>query len=128
MPDTPTTTRAIKPFTYANHGGAKIDIGDPVAKGCDTGTVEKMDGAKRDAIGVRWAGGQFTWEHPKSILYQEEPPKRAFCVTATIAFLDKLTVTLNRFSDGEAPDTEAFPTLLEAGRLIEAAALKAAQR
>jgi hypothetical protein len=124
MTSPPTTARRHPKF------GNDRDIkgGDPVTQNDRAGVVEVIDTRYQCSVGIRWADGSFTMEHPKGIVYTPEPPKQSFCVTATSAYLNKLSATLNRYSDGEAPDEDAFPTLLKAGFILEAAAQKALDR
>jgi hypothetical protein len=124
MTDTTPTTKQHPKFGTDR----LIQCGDPVTQDQRSGVVEVIDTRHQCSIGIRWTDGTFSMEHPKGIAYTPEPPRRAFCVTVPVDLLDRLTTVLNRYADNEGPDEEAFPTLLAAGFILEAAAQKAAGR
>jgi hypothetical protein len=124
MADTPTTAKR-----HPRYGtDREIKCLDPVILNDRSGVVEVIDTRHQCSIGIRWTDGTFSMEHPKGIVYTPEPPKRSFCVSAPVDFLARLTTVLNRYSDGEGPDADSFPVLLEAGFILEAANQKALDR
>jgi hypothetical protein len=126
MTGTPTTRQHPK---FGND--RPVQCGDTVTQNDRCGVVEVIDTRHQCSIGIRWTDSTFSMEHPKGIAYSPQPVKLTFGVTVPVDLLDRLAVVLALYhADDKGPNDDAFLTqaLFDIGIIVQAAALKAAER